>query len=132
MSATTALIGVVIGLSACGSDGDAEAVRSYELRLRTDDSTDEYAYIAEDSFDLRVGDEVTFQMQNTGSLNHDLQIVDPAGQAVATAPAVAPGDMLSLTVLFEEAGFYQLNCLVDDHLTGHQMQSFVEVTDPDD
>jgi plastocyanin len=120
----------VIAVSACGADSSGPT-RAYELSLRTDDSSEEYAYIAEGDVDIRVGDEVTFQMRNTGSLPHDLQVVDPEGSAIATAPAVASGEVLTLTVLFEQPGFYQLNCLVDDHLTRHSMQALVEVTDPD-
>ncbi len=127
----TAVVLVVFGLTSCGGDDGGGATRAYDVRLRTDDSTEEYAYIAEDDVDLRVGDEVTFRMRNTGSLNHDLQVVDPDGAAIATAPAVAPGDTLALTVLFDEAGFYRLNCLVDNHLTEHGMQTFVEVTEPE-
>lgn len=119
-----------IGLAACGSNGGGPT-RSYELTLRTDDSSEEYAYIAESAVDIRVGDEVTFRVRNTGSLPHDLQVVDPDGDAIATAPAVASGDVLTLTVQFEQPGFYQLNCLVDDHLTLHSMQAIVEVTEPD-
>jgi plastocyanin len=115
------------GIAGCGSNGDPTPVRSYTLHIRTDDASDKYAYIAEDPVDLRVGDEVTFEMSNTGTLIHDLQIVGPDGIAVATAPPVASGGALSLTVYFDEAGYYQLNCLVDDHLTKHSMQALVEV-----
>lgn len=125
------LLALAIGaVTGCGSNGDATPVRSYTLHIRTDDASDKYAYIAEDPFDLRVGDEVTFEMSNTGTLIHDLQIVGPDGIAVATAPPVASGAALSLTVLFDEAGYYQLNCLVDDHLTKHSMQALVEVIEP--
>ncbi len=47
---------------------------------------------------------------------------------MASAPPAVPGDATSVTVLFEEPGFYQLNCLVDNHLTEHGMQAIIEVT----
>ena len=34
-------------------------------------------------------------------------------------------------VYFDEAGFYRLNCNVDDHLTLHGMQEIVEVKPAD-
>jgi plastocyanin len=126
------VIGLTVGvlpLAACGSDGVAEPVRSYTLRLRADDSQQEYLYIAEDPIDLRVGDEVTFEFDNTGSLAHDLQVVDPDGDAIGVSSVANPGATTSVTVLFEEPGFYRLNCLVDDHLTEHGMQAVVEVVD---
>ena len=117
-------------LGACGGNaGDAEPLRSYTLHLRADDSQPEYLYVAEDPIDLRVGDEVTFELDNTGALIHDLQVVDPDGDAIGTAAAAASGATTSVTVTFEEPGFYRLNCLVDTHLTEHNMQAIVEVTD---
>ena len=94
-----------------------------------DDSQDRYRYVADGQVDVRTGDEVTFELENTGTLIHDLQILDPEGTVVALAPPTAPGASVSLTALFEAPGFYRLNCLVDDHLTAHQMQTIVEVTD---
>ena len=41
----------------------------------------------------------------------------------------AAGGTASVTVWFEEPGFYRINCLVDDHLTEHGMQAIVEVTE---
>lgn len=129
-SLRVALLTALVPLAAaCGADGDAEPVRSYTVHLRADDSADEYLYIAEDPIDLRVGDEVTFEFDNTGSLPHDLQVVDPAGDEIGVSEVAAAGATTSVTVLFEEAGFYRLNCLVDDHLTAHGMQAVVEVTD---
>ena len=123
---------LVLTMSACGSNARSEPLRTYTLNLRADDSEPDYMYVAEDTVDLRVGDEVTFEMRNDGTLDHDLQIVDPQGDDIATADAVGPGQTLTLTVEFEEPGFYQLNCLVDNHLTEHGMQAIVEVTEPDD
>lgn len=123
------LAAAVVPLTACGADGVAEPSRSYSLRLRADDAGQEYLYIAQDPIDLRVGDEVTFEFDNTGSLPHDLQVVDPAGEQMAVSTVAAPGDTTSVSVQFEEPGLYRLNCLVDDHLTAHGMQAIVEVTD---
>lgn len=119
----------VVLASACGGDG-VEVERSYSIELSVDDGDDRYRYVTEDTVDIRVGDEVTFALVNTGALVHDLQVVDPNGNRVGYAPPVVPGDDAAVTVLFEEPGFFRLDCLVDDHLTAHEMQTFFEVTDP--
>lgn len=119
---------VLAGLTACGSDGAAEPARSYTLHLRAEDSDERYTYVAEDDVDIHVGDEVTFEVDNAGALIHDLQVVDPDGGVVGVAAAADPGATTSVTVLFEEPGYYRLNCLVDNHLTEHDMQVIVEVT----
>lgn len=129
-AARTLLVVLALPLAACGGDGDAAPapVRSYEVPLHIDDSGDEYRYLVTGSVpDFTVGDEVTFVVDNTGTLNHDLRVVGPDGTTLGTAAAVAPGDVLELTVLFEQAGIHQLNCVVDDHLLAHGMQEFIDV-----
>lgn len=123
------VVAVTLSTVACGADSGAEPARSYSVELRADDSADEYLYLATEPFDLRVRDEVTFEFDNTGALPHDLQVVDPGGRQIGISEVAGPGATTSVTVLFEEAGFYRLNCLVDDHLTEHGMQAIVEVTD---
>ena len=124
------VIALTLLLVACGGDADAEPVRSYNLGIEVDDSEDRYRYIATDEVDIRVGDQVTFELANTGALIHDVQVVDPDGTMLAKTEPIAPGANTTVTVLFEEAGFFRLNCLVDDHLTAHEMQTFIEVTEP--
>lgn len=125
----TVAVALLLG-NACAADAGDEAVRSYSLGLRVDDSTDRYRYVATDAVDIKVGDEVTFEFQNTGILAHDLQVVDPGGTTLGTANPVAPGAGAEVTVRFTEVGFHRLNCLVDDHLTAHEMQTLFEVTEP--
>lgn len=116
-------------LVACGGDAaDVTAARSYDVPLHIEDDTDEYRYVADGRVpDFAVGDEVTFVVDNTGTLNHDLRVVGPDGATLATAPAVAPGGTIELTVLLSDAGLHQLNCVVDDHLLVHGMQTFIDV-----
>ncbi len=129
---TTALVAALL-VTACGGDGIAssEPTREYALRLRAEEQGDRYTYIAEDPVDVRAGDRVTFEMDNAGLLIHDLVVVAQDGSAIATAPAVGPGQSLSLTVDFAEPGAYRLRCNVDDHLTLHDMQVVIEVKEPD-
>jgi len=122
-------LALLLMVAACGAD-TAEPNRAYSISLGVEDDSQRYRYVASDEVDIRVGDEVTFELENTGSLIHDLQVVDPDGNRVGYAEPTAPGASATVTVLFDEAGFFRLNCLVDDHLTEHEMQTFFEVTDP--
>lgn len=129
-SVSAVLLGGLVLAAGCGGDsaGDTGATRSYEVELRIDDSQDDYRYVAVGEIpDFTVGDEVTFVVENTGTLNHDLQVQAPDGDVVAVAPAVAPGDTLEVTALLGQVGVYRLNCLVDDHLTEHSMQTLIQV-----
>ena len=115
-------------LSACGDDAGPEVERSYDVELRIDDSGDDYKFVAVGEVpDFTVGDEVTFIVENTGTLNHDFQVQAPDGDVVGLAPAVAPGDSMEVTAFLGQVGIYRLNCLVDDHLTQHDMQTLIEV-----
>jgi uncharacterized cupredoxin-like copper-binding protein len=117
------------GIVGCGSDS-AAPTRSYTVDLQMVDDSDQYDYVAVGEVPtFETGDQVTFAVENAGTLNHDLQVVGPDGSAVATAAAVAPGATLTLTVDLDEPGIYQLNCLVDNHLTEHYMQTLIEVVD---
>lgn len=116
---------------AAGCGGEGGPSRSYSIGLEVEDGMEEYEYVATDPVDVRVGDEVTFELTNTGALIHDLNVVDPEGRTVARAEPVAPGMSATITATFDQVGFYRISCFVDDHLIGHQMFTFVEVTDPD-
>jgi hypothetical protein len=131
-SVSAVLLGGLVMVAGCGADGgrdeDNAVSRSYDVELRVDDSQDDYRYVATGEIpDFRVGDEVTFAVDNTGTLNHDLQVQAPDGDVVATAAAVAPGDALEVTAVLDQSGPWRLNCLVDNHLTEHSMQTFIEV-----
>jgi len=117
------------GLVACGSNS-TEPTRVLTVDLRMEDHEDEYRYVAVGTVPrFAVGDRVTFAAENAGILDHDLQIVGPDGLAVETADAVGPGDTLTVTIDLDEPGIYQLNCLVDNHLTEHGMQTLIQVFD---
>lgn len=122
---------LVFGVS-CGGDGHSDPAREYTIGLEVDDGGQRYRYVATDPVDIRVGDEVTFELVNTGALVHDLRVVGPDGSPIATAAPVVPGGRASVTARFDEAGFFRLDCLVDDHLTEHEMQTFIEVNETTD
>jgi plastocyanin len=121
------LVTALLLLTACAADAGAIPTREYTARLHMLDNADEYEFVADDPLDLRVGDRVTFAVENRGVLPHDLLITKPDGSRLAYAEPVAGGASLTLTTLFDEPGFYRLTCLVGDHLTKHNMLALVEV-----
>jgi plastocyanin len=115
-------------LAGCGGEDGPDVSRSYDVDLRVDDSEDTYRYVATGEIpDFTVGDEVTFVVDNTGQFSHDLQVVAPDGDVLGVADPVAPGETLELTVFLGQVGVYRLNCLFDNHLTEHDMQTLIEV-----
>lgn len=126
-----AALAVVVAACGGGDEGSDEPARSYSIALTVDDSGEEYDFVTTDSVDIRVGDEVTFELDNTGTLIHDLHVVDPDGRTIANTEPIPPSGTTVLTARFEQPGVYRLSCFVDDHFVGHQMFTFVEVTEPD-
>ena len=122
----------VVG-TACGGDAgsDATPARESTLTLEAYEDGDQYHYRAVGAVDLRVGDRVTIDLRNAGTLIHDLAVIHPDGSTIATAAAIAPGGEETLTVDLADPGIYRLNCNVENHLTQHGMQAFVEVKNAD-
>lgn len=123
----------LLAVTGCGGDDGPEVLRSYDVELRVDDSVPgDYDYVATGEIpDFTVGDEVTFIMDNTGQFTHDLQVVAPDGDVVGVADPVLPGDSLEVTVYLGQVGVYRLNCLYDNHLTEHDMQTLIDVAPAD-
>ncbi len=118
----------LLAIAGCGGEDGPDVLRSYDVDLRIDDFEDEYRYVATGEIpDFAVGDEVTFIVDNTGRFAHDLQVLAPDGDVAGYAEAVLPGDSLELTVYLGQVGVYRLNCLFDNHLTEHDMQTLIEV-----
>jgi uncharacterized cupredoxin-like copper-binding protein len=126
------LTAALVALAACGGDASGSAGREHTLRLLAQEHGEEYGFVADGPIDLRVGDRVTFELQNHGVLPHDLAVIHPDGHMIGTTPAAGPGDVVSVEVDLAEPGYYRLNCNVDDHLTRHGMQAVVEVSDSAD
>jgi hypothetical protein len=56
--------------------------------MHISDDADEYKYVLDDPADIRVGDEVTFVITNSGHLPHDVQITDASGRQLAVPDPV--------------------------------------------
>lgn len=124
------LTGGVVG-TACGSDAGAAPERERTLVIEAFEDGEAYGYRAVGSVDVRAGDRVTIEMRNVGALIHDLAVIHPDGSTIATAPAIAAGATTTLTVDLEDPGVYRFNCNVENHLTEHGMQQYVEVRNAD-
>lgn len=117
--------------TACGSDAEAEPARTSTLVLEAYEDGETYGYRAVGDVDLRVGDRVTIDLRNVGALIHDLAVIHPDGSTIATLAAIAAGGTGTFELDLEDPGIYRLNCNVDNHLTEHGMQAFVEVKQAD-
>ena len=79
---------------------------------------------ADEAFELRAGDEVTFVVRNEGELDHRLEVLSASSSSLGRTERVAPGAQREVTVTFDEPGTYRVICDVDDHLSRGQQAGF--------
>jgi len=108
-------------LAGCGSpDEEAADGRSLTVTL----AAGEYFFRADEAFELRAGDEVTFVVRNEGELDHRLEVLSASSSSLGRTERVAPGAQREVTVTFDEPGTYRVICDVDDHLSRGQQAGF--------
>lgn len=92
----------------------------------------DYRLIASEST-LKVGQEYTFQISNEGIMIHEL-VVEKAGAKdepleingeEVEVEDIQPGDTVTLTMTFTEAGSYQLSCHIDGHFAAGMVFNLV-------
>lgn len=75
----------------------------------------DFAFSGLESFAPVQGRSVAFVLGNQGQALHDLQIVDPKGDAMANLSEVQNGHTSMATVRFAVAGRYTYKCTIDGH-----------------
>jgi uncharacterized cupredoxin-like copper-binding protein len=66
------------------------------------------------TLDVKAG-KVTFQLDNGGTVGHDMVISDSTGKVLAKSDLVQPGNTTELTVSSLPAGSYTFYCDVPGH-----------------
>lgn len=112
-------------LVGCGGGGDDGTPATPDQTIRV--QAFEYDFASDVVPDISVGDTVRFIVQNTGEMDHEMQVIDPAGLQLGETGRIAPRGVVEIVVTFDEAGVHQLICDIDDHLSLGQMAIF-EVT----
>lgn len=110
------MVGVLL-LAGCGGDNDesetAGPARVVEITAK------EYSFNG-DPGELVRGETIRFVVSNTGSLDHEMQVLDGDGRLMERTATISPGQTGDVTVTFEEAGPHRLICDINDHLSRGQ------------
>jgi plastocyanin len=113
---SASIIGVLM-LAACGGGSDesepAGPARTVDIAAK------EYSFNG-DPGTIAAGDTITFVVSNTGSLDHQMQVLDGDGRQIDQTARLSPGQTGEVTVTFEDSGPYRLICDIDDHLSRGQ------------
>jgi plastocyanin len=100
-------LAVALTLSACGGGAQAPTGKTIEVE------TTEFAFTP-NTFTAKVGEAITFEVTNKGTLDHNFVVFDPAGAEVARG-TVALGGTANIKVTPSEAGTYEVVCDVAGH-----------------
>ncbi len=86
------------------------------------------------SFDLpqgatiEKGETITFTMKNDGTIEHEMEVFLPDGDALGEIGPTKAGETGSVTLTFDKAGTYRLVCGIEGH-EAQGMVSSIEVAD---
>ncbi len=112
--ATTVLVALsaILTLNACAGGGEAGIEPAPSARTISIEAG-EYAF-APGTFTAKVGEELTFEITNNGTLEHNFVVLDPSGSEL-TRTNIAVGATASVTVMPLEAGTFAILCDIPGH-----------------
>ncbi len=104
--------GIRTTLTVSGATGSpAEAAYDREVEV----SAAEYSFTGLAGFTGRVGERVEFKLQNTGTTQHELEVLDPSGTNIGEVGPTEPGKAGEVVITFPTAGTYTFLCGIGDH-----------------
>jgi plastocyanin len=108
----------VLALSACTGAGGVEVTPGGEVTPAPSASTisveaTEFAFTPS-TFTAQVGEELTFEITNNGTLEHNFVVLDPAGDELART-SIAVGATESVKIVPVEGGAYTIVCDMEGH-----------------
>lgn len=100
-----------------GHEPRSEATADRTVRF---DAVD-FTYEDLDLTGITAGEEIRFEMTNSGEQAHEFEVLDPAGEALGEVASVEPGEEGATNIVFEEPGTYTYQCILEDPATheGH-------------
>lgn len=84
----------------------------------------EYAFNLSDP-GIKAGETILFQMRNTGSKPHDLEVFGPDNKMIGTIDQIDPGNTGRATFTFDKPGTYRYFCDVQDHQSRGMKGAFI-------
>ena len=91
-----------------GSGGDAPLVADKAISIIGKD----YKFEIPDALTVKKGETIKFVFKNEGTVNHEMEIVDPNRQPIAEVASLVPKTEGAVTIAFEQAGIYVMRCIL--------------------
>lgn len=106
-----AALSAALVLSACGGGGTPAASGPATQSFNVDATEFQFS---PKTFTAKVGEEITFNITNKGTLEHNFVVFDPSGAEIART-TVAVGATASVKVTASQAGTYPIDCDIPGH-----------------
>lgn len=87
----------------------------------------EWGYSGLGDIQVTEGETIEFEMRNAGTIDHEMEILGPDGDAVGEIGPTPPGQMGDVVVTFNAAGEWTVECGIAGHLE-HGMKRTIVVT----
>ncbi len=104
--------GIRTAITVTGAAAPA-AVAAYDRKV--DVSAEEYAFAGLAGFTGKVGEKIEFTLNNAGTTEHELEILDPSGTNIGEVGPTASGKDGEVIVTFAKPGTYTYLCGIADH-----------------
>jgi len=103
--------GIRTRLTVSGAPAGAAATQARKAEL----TATEYAFTAPSGLPAKVGDRVEFALHNSGTTQHELEVVGPDGSPVGEVGPTEPGQVGAVVLTLPTAGTYTYLCGINDH-----------------
>lgn len=79
----------------------------------------DFRYTDLDLNDITAGDTIRFEMTNSGTEEHEFEVLGPDGDPIGEVAAVEPGETAGATITFDTPGDYGFQCILKDTTSGN-------------
>ena len=108
-------------ITVTGSGGATTKAADREVELNAGD----YAFTGMDAFSAKVGETIEFEMKNTGTVEHEFEVLLPDGEALGEIGPTKPDKAGKVTLRFDKPGTYRFVCDIEDHQARGMAGTFI-------
>ena len=104
--------GIRTKISVTGSGGEAAKAPDREIEIKAVD----YGYVVPSSLStITAGQTIEFELENTGTVEHEFEVLGPDGKAVGEVGETEAGKTGKADITLTKSGTYTFRCGIEDH-----------------
>src|SRR2546426_626719 len=103
-------------LAACASDSGATDVTAGNAECPPAKTGLDYGYVVPSSLStITAGQTIEFELENTGTVEHEFEVLGPDGKAVGEVGETEAGKTGKADITLTKSGTYTFRCGIEDH-----------------